>query len=135
MIEGFAAQLAISHITQKDLSRLESILDLMEKSIRENNCKEVIKYNISFHQKIVNLSKNGNLAKVYGSIILPVRRYQKMGLSLHSSWEVSLEEHRRILEALNSRDIKRSEEMCRNHVLRAEKRLTDCLVSSQKGGL
>ena len=135
MIEGFAAQLAISHITQKELSQLESILDLMEKSIRENNLKKVIQYNLSFHQKIVSLSKNGNLAKVYGSMLLPVRRYQKMGLSLHSSWVVSLEEHRRILEALNSRDIKRAEEMCRNHVLKAEKRLIDCLVSSRKGGL
>lgn len=135
MIEGFAAQLAISHITQKDLSRLELIVDLMEKSIREDNLEKVIQYNLSFHQKIVSLSKNGNLAKVYRSMLLPVIRYQKMGLSLHSSWVVSLEEHRRILEALNSRDIKRAEEMCRNHVLKAEKRLIDCLVSSQKGGL
>jgi DNA-binding GntR family transcriptional regulator len=135
MIEGFAAQLAISHITQKDLSRLELIVDLMEKSIREDNLEKVIQYNLSFHQKIVSLSKNGNLAKVYRSMLLPVIRYQKMGLSLHSSWVVSLEEHRRILEALNSRDIKRAEEMCRNHVLKAEKRLIDCLVSSRKGGL
>jgi DNA-binding GntR family transcriptional regulator len=135
MIEGFAAQLAIPHLTQKDLSRLELIFDLMEKAIRENNLEKVIQYNLSFHQKIVSLSKNGNLAKVYRSMLLPVIRYQKMGLSLHSSWVVSLEEHRRILEALNSRDIKRTEEMCRNHVLKAEKRLIDRLVSSQKGGL
>jgi DNA-binding GntR family transcriptional regulator len=134
MIEGFAAQLAISHITPKDLSQLESILDLMEKSIKENNLQKVIQYNLSFHQKIVSLSKNGNLAKVYESMLLPVRRYQKMGFSLQSSWVVSLEEHRSILEALNSRDIKRAEEMCRNHVLKAEKRLIDCLVSSRKGG-
>jgi DNA-binding GntR family transcriptional regulator len=135
MIEGFAAQLAIPHLTQKDLSRLELIFDLMEKAIRENNLEKVIQYNLSFHQKIVSLSKNGNLAKVYGSMLLPVRKYQKMGLSLHTSWVVSLEEHREILEALNSRDIKRAEEMCRNHVLKAEKRLIDRLVSSQKGGL
>jgi len=135
MIEGFAAQLAISHITPKDLSRLESILDLMEKSIRENDFKKVIKYNLSFHQKMVNLSQNGNLVKVYDSMLLPVRRYQKMGLSLQSSWEVSLEEHRKILEALNSRDIKRAEEMCRHHVLKAEKRLIDCLISSRNEGL
>ena len=134
MIEGFAAQLAISHITPKDLSQLEAILDLMGKSIQENNLQKVIQYNLSFHRKIVSLSKNDNLAKVYESMLLPVRRYQKMGLSLQSSWAVSLEEHRTILEALNSRDIKRAEEMCRNHVLKAEKRLIDCLVSSQKGG-
>ena len=135
MIEGFAAQLAISHITQKDISQLESILDLMEKSIKENNLKKVIQYNLYFHRKIVSLSKNGNLTKVYESMLLPVRRYQKMGLSLQSSWVISLEEHRSILEALNSRDIKRAEEMCRNHVLKAEKRLIDCLILSQKGGL
>jgi DNA-binding GntR family transcriptional regulator len=135
MIEGFAAQLAIPHLTQKDLSRLELIFDLMEKAIRENNLEKVVQYNLSFHQKIVSLSKNGNLAKVYRSMLLPVIRYQKMGLSLHTSWVVSLEEHREILEALNSRDIKRAEEMCRNHVLKAEKRLIDRLVSSRKGGL
>jgi len=134
MIEGFAARLAISHITQKDISQLKSILNLMERSIRENNFKKVIKCNLSFHQKIISLSKNDNLAKVYKSILLPVRRHQKMGLSLHSSWMVSLEEHRSILEALNSRDIKRAEEMCREHVLKAEKRLIDRLISTQKGG-
>jgi len=134
MIEGFAAQLAISQITQKDLSRLESIVDSMEKSMRENDFKKVIKYNLLFHQKMVNLSQNGNLVKVYDSMLLPVRRYQKMGLSLQSSWEVSLEEHRKILEALNSRDIKKAEKMCRYHVLKAEKRLINRLTSSQKGG-
>jgi DNA-binding GntR family transcriptional regulator len=68
-------------------------------------------------------------------MLLPLRKYQKMGLSLHSSWVVSLEEHREILEALNSRASKRAEEMWRNHVLKAEKRLIDRLVSSRKGGL
>jgi DNA-binding GntR family transcriptional regulator len=133
MIEGFAAQLAISHITTKDLSQLESIVDSMEKSMKKNNFKEVIKYNISFHRKMIHLSKNTNLAKVYESILLPVRRYQKMGLSLQSSWDVSLEEHKKILEALSARDTARAEEMCRNHVLKAKKRLTDCLLASRKG--
>jgi len=130
MIESLAARLAIPHLTEKELSELKSILDLMDKAIQKRDFEKVIKHNLSFHEKIITLSKNDTLIKVYESVVLPVRRYQKMGLSLPSSWVASLEEHKSILEALNSRDIERAEKMCRNHALKAKERLTDRLVSS-----
>jgi len=129
MIDGYAARLAVSSITEQDLSELESVLDLMDRAIREGNFEKLIKYNLSFHQKIINLSKNDTLVKFYKSVLLPVRRYQRMGLSLHSSWIISLREHRNILKALTARKVEQVEKICREHALSAEKRLTDRLIS------
>jgi DNA-binding GntR family transcriptional regulator len=134
MIDGYAARLAVPSITRQDLDELDEVVDLMGEAVREDDFEKLIKQNLSFHQKIITLSKNDTLVKLYESVLLPVRRYQRMGLSLHSSWLVSLEEHRDILEALTSGDIEQVERVCREHALGAEKRLVDRLVSNRAEG-
>lgn len=130
MIEGFAARLAAYHLSGEDFSQLKSLFDLMSEAAQKSNFEKIIKHNLSFHEKIINFSRNDTLIEVYGSVILPVRRYQKMGLSLPSSWVLSLNEHRDILEALASHDAEQVEKMCRCHVLKAKDRLDKRLIAT-----
>lgn len=130
MIEGFAARLAVYHLSEQDFSQIKSLFDLMSEAVQKSDFEKVIKHNLSFHEEIINLSRNDTLIKVYGSVVLPVRRYQKMGLSLPSSWALSLNEHRDILEALASHDAEQVEKMCRRHVLKAKDRLAKRLIAT-----
>ena len=132
MIDSFALRLAIDFIGEKEISEIDSVLNLMEKKIKENDFKRIQKINIEFHRKIIKMSKNQKLIYFYESIILPIRKYQRLGLSAPSSWEISLGEHRDIVKAMRSKNIELAERLTREHTMRATLRVIEQL-KRQKG--
>ncbi len=123
MMESFAVRLAIPVIGEKEVSGLDSILKLMEEMIKKNNFKKIQSLNIEFHRKIIEMSKNKKLIYFYESIIMPIRKYQRLGLSAPSSWKTSFKEHRDIVEAIRSRNIELAEKLTREHTMRATLRV------------
>jgi len=131
MMESFAVRLAIPIINEKEVSELDSILRLMEEKIKENNFKQIQRLNIEFHRRMIRMSKNQKLVHFYESIILPIRRYQRIGLSAPASWETSLQEHRNIVEAIRSKNIELAEKLTREHRMRATARVTSRLKEKE----
>ena len=120
MMESFATRLAIPIVEEKEIIKLETILNLMEERIKENNFKEIQNLNIEFHRMMIKMSKNEKLINLYESIVLPIRRYQRLGLSAPSSWETSLKEHKGIAQAIiKSKDIDLAERLTREHTMSA----------------
>jgi len=132
MMESFAARLAISTLKEEEILKLNSILNLMKEKIKENNFKEIQKLNIEFHRMIIKMSKNEKLISLYESIILPIRRYQRIGLSAPSSWEVSLKEHKGIVRAIESKDITLAEKLTREHTMSAMERVVERLKEEKE---
>lgn len=132
MMESFANRLAIPNLDEKEISELDSILNLMEEKIKENNFKEVLSLNIEFHRKMIEVSKNKKLIYFYESIVLPIRKYQRLGLSAPSSWKTSFEEHRSIVEAIKSRDIELAERLTREHTMTATLRVIGRLKEKEQ---
>jgi len=123
MMESFAVRLAIPILDEKEVSELDPILRLMEEKIKENNFKQIQRLNIEFHRRMIRMSKNQKLVHFYESIILPIRRYQRIGLSAPTSWETSLQEHRNIVEAIRSENIELAERLIRGHTMKATARV------------
>lgn len=123
MMESFAVRLAIPIVDEKEVSKLDSILRLMEEKIKENNFRQIQRLNIEFHRRMIRMSKNHKLVHFYESIILPIRRYQRLGLSAPSSWKTSFKEHRNIVEAITSRNVELAERLTREHTMRATLRV------------
>ncbi|GAG38259.1 unnamed protein product, partial [marine sediment metagenome] len=119
MMESFAVRLAIPIIDEKESSELELINNSMEEKIKQNNFKAILKLNIEFHRKMIKISKNEKLIRFYESIVLPIRRYQRVGLSAPISWETSLQEHKNITEAIRCKNVEPAEKLCREHTMRA----------------
>lgn len=133
MMESFATRLAIPTIEEEEILKLNSILDSMEERIKEDNFKEIQRLNIKFHRRMIRMSKNQRLINLYESIILPIRRCQRLGLSAPSSWEVSLKEHRNIVKAIKSKDIDLAERLTREHTMSAMDRVIKRLKQEEKG--
>lgn len=132
MMESFATRLAIPVLDEDEISKIDRILNLMEDNIEKDNFEEIQRLNIDFHQRIVEMSKNQKLVQFYQSIILPIRRYQRLGLSAPSSWKISLTEHRNILKAIRARNIELAERLTREHTMTATLRVVERL-GRQKG--
>lgn len=123
MMESFAIRLAIPIIDEKEVSELDSINNLMEEKIKQNNFKAILKLNVEFHREMIKMSENEKLAHFYESIVLPIRRYQRIGLSAPTSWEVSLKEHKGIVQAIKSKNIVLAERLTREHTMSATHRV------------
>jgi len=132
MMESFAARLAIPIIDKEEITKLDLILDLMKEKIEENSFEDIQKLNIEFHQKIIEMSKNQKLIRFYKSIILPIRKYQRLGLSAPSSWQISFQEHKNIVEAIKSKNAELAEKLAREHTMRAIQRVIDRLRHQKK---
>ena len=127
MMESFATRLAIPIMGEREISELDSIPNLMEEKIRENSFEEIQRFNIEFHRKMIEMSKNQKLIRFYESIVLPIRRYQRLGLSAPSSWKISLAEHRNIVKAIRSKNVELAERLTREHTMTATLRVVSRL--------
>lgn len=135
MMESFAVRLAIPTVDEKEVSGLDSINNSMEEKIKQDNFKAILKLNIEFHRKMIKMSKNEKLIRFYESIVLPIRRYQRVGLSAPTSWEVSLKEHRGITQAIESKNIALAERLTREHTMRATVRVIKRLKENKDENL
>lgn len=131
MMESFAVRLAIPIINEKEVSELDSINNSMEEKIKQSNFKAILKLNIEFHRKMIKMSKNEKLIRFYEGIVLPIRRYQRVGLSAPTSWETSLQEHRNIVEAIKSKNVELAERLTRGHTMKATARVIKRLEESK----
>ena len=131
MMESFAVRLAIPIINEKEVSELDSINNSMQEKIKQDNFKAILKLNIEFHRRMIKMSKNERLIRFYESIVLPIRKYQRIGLSAPASWDTSLQEHRNIVEAIKSKNIELAERLTREHRMRATARVTSRLKEKE----
>lgn len=114
-LEGLATRLATKKIQKEDLMRIKSeLLDLYNR--KDIQYEEVYKHSIEFHQLIVDNSDNElliefiNKIKVQIAIVLPI-----ISVVSSSNKEI-IEEHLRIIEAIEKGDPSEAEKQVREHI-------------------
>jgi DNA-binding GntR family transcriptional regulator len=61
VLEGFAASLAVSKITEIEIDQMESLIKQMDRCIEANDYKSYYKLQLQFHEIFINSSKNSEL--------------------------------------------------------------------------
>ncbi|MFB3915882.1 MAG: GntR family transcriptional regulator [Terriglobales bacterium] len=119
VLEAYAAEQAVKNLTENDLSHLEEIYNEMVKAGEANDVKTYAQLNFDFHRAFVKLSKNTSLQKLLRTLHGRARWFLFGGLSVDRATEVSLKEHREILDAFVARDSERVFQAVRRHILAA----------------
>ncbi len=104
MVEGYAAWVGAQMFGPETIAELEALLGRMEMHIKASESREIIQDNYNFHMKIVGGVGNEKLNKYYQGLFNSHQRYYAIGLAEQPGWQTSLNEHRLILEKINSRD-------------------------------
>jgi DNA-binding GntR family transcriptional regulator len=113
--------LAVDKITNGEVEKLEKVVAQMEKSVRRASGSDVIKYeelNNLFHDMTANIAGHSRLKRIQQSLNNQIKRiaYRSFGDRRHL--EMSCKYHRKILEAIKTKDKARAEELTREHILR-----------------
>jgi DNA-binding GntR family transcriptional regulator len=129
VLEILAIRLAVPRLTDKDLVTLEKILDECTVALERQDYLTCFELDRKFHDEIVRLSGNAKLAEVNtllgGNIQTTRWRHCQDGYRQ----QLSLEEHRVVLDALVKRDADLAAKLVSDHINSVK---SDLLIEQQE---
>ena len=124
-IEGLAAKNAAECASEKDIAELAEIISLQEFYTQRGEADNIKNADSSFHKKIYQMCGNVTLCDTLTDLHKKVIKYRRASVSNKSRAQSSLEEHKRIYEAIAERDGILAEALTLKHVDNARNRLIE----------
>lgn len=125
LIEGEAAQLALPHLTDRDLSELESYIAEFSEAMNNHDIEQQVQCDILFHGKIVAASKHNRLISIHNHLDTQVGvMYLTIANQVPMRVEQVVQNHRILLDALRTRDKEKIQKEFSNHYTAALKDLS-----------
>lgn len=115
-IEAACGRLAASRMTDGDLAALAAANDRCRDAIRDNDNDRYYAENEIFHQLIYRGAANGFLEKQALQLQNRLKAYRRIQLRFRGRLAQSMNEHSRILAALQDGNATRTAEILRSHV-------------------
>lgn len=122
------SQAAVS-ITSEQLSSLESLINLMEETVRLANSIDFTALNIRFHSTLYEATNNSRLADLDRKMGNEIRIYRQKGAAF-GGLAVSNQEHREILRCLSRGDAIKAGEQCERHILNGRDRFIRAMTAN-----
>ncbi len=114
-LEGMSARLAAVNATPAELAEIRELLDDMDQVGRQGDIKALRRLTGEFHRHICRASHNTRLLQSLDVLLDQVRQSPSTTLGLAGRPLEAIEEHRRLLQAIVSRDGDRAEMLAREH--------------------
>ena len=118
-IEGIAARLSAKNITKDECSALEKIVDLQEFFLMKNKLEELWKLDTDFHKIIYESSRSKTMRFMLSTLHSYAKHARDVSFSRKERAAASIDEHRKILTAIQAGDGKAAEEEMVNHIKNA----------------
>lgn len=126
-LEGLAAGLAAERITDEELEEMERLLIEKAEAIAANDIEKLVVVDTKFHDAIYKASRNESLTNIINNLREQIQRFRATTLAYPGRMKESLDEHRGIVEALQSRDVQLSRKLAGEHIENAENSMIDAI--------
>lgn len=104
VLEGYAAYLAAEKMTPKDLDKLEAINNRLAKLSKSNDVKTFFRVHNEFHEYFIRAAGNQKLLEMIYQLLKKFEYLRVASLSIPGRMDISVQEHRKILEAFRRND-------------------------------
>lgn len=115
-LEGIAASLAAKRISDEALAKLSESVELSEFYLMKNDSDHLKELDSDFHNIIYKSSGNRHLCKILSELHRNIRSYRKMSLSVPERLTTSVEEHKKLLAAIQAHDGALAEKIAVEHI-------------------
>ena len=126
-IEGMAAAACAAHITDEQLASLREMIDLQDFYASRGDSEKVKSLDSDFHKTIYSLSGSAVFLDTLMPLHTKIQKFRKEAVASSGKAAVSVGEHRRVLEAIASRDPKAAEAAMSEHIASARRRLMEVM--------
>ncbi|MCD6264974.1 MAG: GntR family transcriptional regulator [Deltaproteobacteria bacterium] len=120
ILESFAAFLAANRHRHEEILPLEEKIEEFQRSLDNNDLKELARLNTEFHELLYALSRSQRLIKMIYNLRDEIYFLRKIILNSIDMARLSNKDHREIINAIEKRQAKKAEMLVRDHVLRGK---------------
>jgi DNA-binding GntR family transcriptional regulator len=103
-LEALAGELAAARMDAEELAEIRALHYQMALHFTRGELMPYFRLNQQIHEKVFAASRNRTLMTVYQSLAGRIRRARYIANVSHTRWAEAIEEHERMLAALESRD-------------------------------
>jgi DNA-binding GntR family transcriptional regulator len=115
-LEGLAAYLAATKMSEKDLSKLESFIEGFTEPFDEKEIRRYAREDFKFHQAIVQFSGAQRLINLISTLHDYIRIFRLTTMGVSGRMKISIEEHRELLAAFRENNQEEAEKKMRGHI-------------------
>ena len=123
-IEGLAAKMAAENPTTTQIAELKDALELQEFYLSKHNSEEIKSMDNRFHETLYAISGSVTFYNILLSLHKKIQKYRSASIRLNSRAQESVEEHRRIYEAVEKQDGESAMRFALEHIDNAYKNIT-----------
>lgn len=124
-VEGMAAAACAANITDEQLASMRELIDLQDFYASRGDSEKVKSFDSDFHKMIYTLSGSAVFFDTLMPLHTKIQKYRKEAVESSGKAAISVNEHRRVLEAISSRDPKAAEAAMSEHIASARRRLME----------
>ncbi|MDF2569287.1 MAG: rspR 3 [Sporomusa sp.] len=122
-LDVLAAGLAVERITEDELEQLERLLVEIAELIEQDDADKIVESDSQFHDILYRASRNDRLVGIINNLREQFTRFRSISIQYPGRMQKSVEEHRRLVEAIASRDTDLAQQLAREHMENSEQTL------------
>jgi len=122
-LDVLAAGLAVERITEDELEQLERLLVEIGELIEGDDIDKIVEVDSQFHDVLYRASRNDRLVGIINNLREQFTRFRSISIQYPGRMQKSVEEHRRLVEAIASRDTDLAQQLAREHMENSEQTL------------
>ena len=122
-LDSLASGLAAERITDEELERLQRLLVLIGEYIETNDMEKIVETDTEFHDLLYQASRNTRLVGIIFNLREQLTRFRTTSMGFPGRLAATLEEHRRIVEAIAQGDVKEAQAAAEYHMEKSEQTL------------
>ena len=130
-LDVLAGERAAELIDEEHLQVLNKWIKEMAVCVEANDTDAYYRANIAFHEAIVEISGNANLLSIYEGVCKQMSLFRRVSLSLPGHLRLSLQRHKKIVEAIKSKNSVKAASVMKNHTLGAKKALLRAIMAKK----
>jgi DNA-binding GntR family transcriptional regulator len=120
VLEGYAAFLATSRITDAELKQLDDIIAKEEECLKNLNVDEFIRLDGEFHDVLYRAAKNSRLYALLNDLRDYMYRYRVIILHYQRKLHLAVQDHKEMLASIKAKSPRQVEKLVRKHVSRGK---------------
>jgi len=126
-LEALAAGLAAERIAEEELEALNRFMVEVTIHAEVGDLEKVIQSDTDFHDQIYRASRNNRLVQIINNLRDQIQRFRSASLAHPGRIKETLQEHKKLLEAISDRDITLAAVLAREHIENAESIMMEAL--------
>lgn len=131
-LESLASGLAAERINEDELEKLQRLLVEIGAYIKSEDMESIVRTDTEFHDLLYQASRNTRLVGIISNLREQLTRFRTTSMSFPGRLKATLEEHRKIVEAIAQGDEKAARKAAEHHMEKSEQTLLASMKAKEK---